>query len=414
MLHRIHFASLAAAALIGPIAANLASCGGQKTEAGSMTDASPGRLVSVVKAEKKNLQRQLSVSSELVPFQQIDVYAKEAGYVRQLNVDYGTHVRAGQVMAVLEIPELQMQLDEDDAMIADANDQVTRARNEISRDKAQHEVLHLQFDRLNKVATSKPGLVTPQEVDDWHGRDLAAEAQVDAADSALQSAQSRLNRARARRRHDQAIFDYSKIAAPFDGVVTERYANLGTLMQSGTGSSTQAMPLVQLSEDNIFRLVIPVAEAYVRYIRIGDPVDVRVPSLGKSLSGRVARFSTGVTEDTRTMHTEVDVPNPSRALLPGVYAEATLTLDRKQRVVTVPPEAVNLEGEQKTVWVVDSAGRIEVRNIAVGIETPNAVEVASGLREGELVVVGDRSNLRAGEVVRPKEVQLLQYQTAQQ
>ncbi len=110
--------------------------------------------------------------------------------------------------------------------------------------EAQQKVLQLQFDRLNSVAQSKPGLVAQQEVDDSQGKALASAAQVEAAKSNLQSAESVLAAAQAKREHDQALFDYSKITAPFAGVVTQRYANLGTLMQAGTSSSTQAMPLV--------------------------------------------------------------------------------------------------------------------------------------------------------------------------
>ena len=179
-------------------------------------------------------------------------------------------------------------------------------------------------------------------------------------------------------------------------------------MQSGTNSSTQALPLVQLSEDDLFRLVIPVPESYVRYIRIGDPVDVRVAALNRDFPGRVARFSVDVEADTRTMHTEVDVPNPNHVLVPGMYAEATLTLDRKDRALAVPVEAVNVEGAQRTVWVVAPSGKAEL-DVTLGVETPNDVEVASGLKEGELVAVGDRSRLRAGEMVYPKEVQLIQF-----
>ena len=387
--------------------AALASCSGRATQA--KTNLPPCREISVVKAAQKKLQRQLTVSSELVPFQQIDVYAKEAGYVRQLNVDFGTHVRAGQVMAVLEIPELQMQLDEDDADIADAGDEVARAQKDVDRVKAQRDVAHLQFTRLDAVAKEKRGLVAQQEVDDAHGKDLSSEAQVDAAAAALQSAQSQLTRARAKRRHDQAIFDYSRIVAPFDGVVTQRYANLGTLMQSGTNSSTSVLPLAQLSEDDKFRLVIPVPEAYVRYIRIGDPVDVRISSLDAHFPGRVTRFSVDVQEDTRTMHTEVDVPNPQRKLMPGLYAEATLTLDRRERALTVPVEAVVVDGDRRRVWVVGPADRLETREVTVGIETPEDAEIVSGVRQGELVAVGDRGSLKAGETVCPKEVQLIQY-----
>lgn len=371
-------------------------------------------FVSVVSATTKKLQRQLVVSSELIPFQQIDVYAKEAGYVRQLNVNYGTRVRAGQVMAVLEIPELQMQLDQDDAMISDAADGIARAQHNLAAVEAQRQVSQLQYERLDGVAKSKPGLVAQQEVDDAHGKDLSLAAQVDSARSALQAAQSQLAQARAKRGHDQSLFDYSRIIAPFDGIVTERYANLGTLMQSGTNSSTQALPLVQLSQDNSFRLAIPVAEEYVRYIRIGAPVEVSVPSLNRDLVGKLIRFSEDVKADTRTMHTEVNVPNPNRVLLPGLYAEAKLTLDSNANSVAIPLEAVSSDSEQKNVWVVDLSNKASLQNVTLGIETANDVEVVSGLKAGDSVIVGDRSGLETGETVCPKTVQLLEYQGEQQ
>lgn len=391
------------------LAAALTGCG--KTErARADSDRPEAVTVGVVKVGHKTLDRQLTVSAELVPFQEIDVYAKEAGYVRDLRVDYGSHVKKGEVMAVLEIPELQIQLQQDDASIRNAQDRMEQAEHELKRNEAQHRVMHLQFERLANVAKTKPGLVAQQEVDDAQGRDLASEAQIEVAKSTLASAQSQLQAAQAKKEHDRVLFDYSKITAPFAGVVTQRYANYGALMQAGTNSSTQAMPLVRLSQDNLFRLVIPVPESYVRFIRVGDPVSVQVPALNRSFPGKVARFSFDVVEDTRTMHTEVDVPNLGGVLMSGMYAQATLTLERRQNALYVPLQAVSHEGQANTVFVVDSAGKIEDRKVGLGLQTASDAEVTSGLSSGEQVVVGDRSSLKAGEVVRPKEVELLQYQ----
>jgi RND family efflux transporter MFP subunit len=394
----------------------LVSCNNtQKAQAdGSEPASGEGVSVGVTKVTNRPLALQLTTSSELVPFQEIDVYAKESGYVKTLNVDYGTKVKAGQVMAVLEIPELELQLQQDDAAIKSAADQVTHAKHELARAEAQHNVYHLQFTRLDGVAKSKPGLVAQQEVDDAQGKDLASQSQVEADQAALETAQSQLDLMRAKRQHDQVLFDYAKITAPFTGVVTERYANLGTLMQAGTNSSTQAMPLVRLSEDDRFRLVIPVPESYVRYIHVGDPVSVRVPSRNQTFPGKVARFSVDVKEDTRTMHTEVDVPNPGGQLIPGMYAEATLMLDRKENALAVPLQAVSHQGDQVSVYVVDQTGKIENRVVTLGIQTDTDAEVLSGLQAGEMVVVSDRASLKPGQQVRPQEVQLMQYKGAKE
>jgi RND family efflux transporter MFP subunit len=397
---------LAAIASIGCV---LVACGKSEKASANTAGALEGVSVGVTKVVRKSLGRQLTVSSELVPFQEIDVYAKESGFVKTLNVDYGTHVKAGQVMAVLEIPELQLQLAEDDAAIKNAKDHATLAEHELNRVQANRDVLHLQYDRLNGVSKSKPGLVAQQEVDDAQGKDLAAEAQVEASKSNLQAAQSQLQVADAKRARDQALFDYSNITAPFAGVVTQRFANLGALLQAGTSSSTQAMPLVRLSQDNIFRLVIPVPESYVRYIHIGDQVQVRVPSLGRTTPGKVARFSEDVQEDTRTMHTEVDVPNPNGVLVKGLFAEATISLEAKDNVLNVPLQAIDHNGDKITVFVVSEAKKLETRTVVLGIQTSSDAEVLSGLEEGQLVVVSDRSSLKEGEEVEPKVIELVNY-----
>lgn len=409
---RAFFLSLPVAA----VTVVLASCSGARNveakNPGEPGAASAGVAVGAVKVGRKSLGRTLTQSSELVPFQEIDVYAKESGYVKELNVDYGSRVQANQVLATLEIPELQSQLNQDDAAIKSATEQIMYAKNLVSRAEAQHNVLQLQFGRLDSVSKSKPGLVAQQEVDDWEGKALASAAQVEAAKSNLQTAESQLAAAQAKRQHDQDLFNYSKITAPFAGTVTQRFANLGTLVQAGTSSSTQAMPVVRLSQDDLFRLVIPVPESYVHFIHIGDAVSVVVPSLNRSFPGKVSRFSVDVREDTRTMHTEVDVPNPQHVLLPGLYADATLALERKENAISVPLQALDRNGDRASVDVVGPSNKIEIRTVVTGIQTATDSEIISGLKEGELIVVSDRSSLKAGQEVKPNMVDLVQYQSS--
>jgi len=388
----------------------LAGCGSTQNVRAGTQQAEAVTTVGVVPVQRKPISRELTLSSELVPFQEIDVYAKESGFVKKLLVDYGTRVQENQLMATLEIPELEVQLTQDAALIKSAGDQVMRAKNEIGRIEAQHKVYHLQADRLKGVVEKQPGLVAQQEIDDAVGKDLAAESQVEAAKSALETAQSQLDAAKAKEQHDRVLFEYSQIKAPFAGVVTQRYANLGTLMQAGTSSSTQAMPLVRLSQDDKFRLVIPVPESYVKYIRVGDPVQVRVSSLDKVFPGKVARFSVDVNADTRTMHTEVDVANTSRLLIPGLYAEATLMLDRKNAALVVPLQAVNQSTAQASILLVDHNNKLQERKITLGLQTASDAEVLGGLNEGDLVVVSDRSALKPGAEVKPQQVALEQFQ----
>ena len=182
------------------------------------------------------------------------------------------------------------------------------------------------------VAKTKAGLVAQQEVDDAEGKDLAAEAARRAAESNLEAAQSQLEHAQASAQHDQALFDYVEHHRALCGrrhaaVRESRNAGAGRHQLQHAGDAARAAV-----QDDLFRLVIPVPESYVRYIHIGDPVQRPVPVARTArFPGKVARFSVDVKEDTRTMHTEVDVPNPDHVLIPGLYAEATITLERTDR-----------------------------------------------------------------------------------
>jgi RND family efflux transporter MFP subunit len=390
----------------------LGGCTGSRTvRAGNADEQESVATVGVTSVTRKPIMRQITVSSELVPYQEIDVYAKESGFVKDLLVDYGSRVAKGQKMAVLEIPELEVQLHQDAAAIASAEERVVHAQHELDRLEAQLVPVQAQADRLTGVAKTRPGLVAQQEIDDAQGKALALQSQVEAGKSNLATARSQVDEYNAKLERDKVLFDYATITAPFAGVVTQRYANQGTLMQSGISSSTQVLPLVRLSEDDLFRLVIPVPETYVKYIHVGDPVEVRLTSLDKVVTGTVTRFSMDVAADTRTMHTEVQLPNPSHVLMPGMYAEATLTLERKNAALVLPLQAVTQANGQATILLVDPNNTLQERKIAVGFETPSDIEVVSGLNEGDRVVVSDRSGLKAGLHVKPQAVDLAQYQS---
>ena len=200
------------------------------------------------------------------------------------------------------------------------------------------------------------------------------------------------------------MMDYTRVTAPFTGVVTRRYADKGSMIQAGTASQSQAMPLVKLSENSLLRLILPVPESAVPTVHIGQEVEVRVPTMNRSFPGRVARFADKVALATRTMDTEVDVLNPSLVLIPGMYAEVNLTLNERKAVLAVPMTAVDSEGGSGQVMVVTAEQRLELRKVELGLETADKVEVRSGLHEGDMVVVGGRSSLQPGEEVRPKVI----------
>jgi RND family efflux transporter MFP subunit len=360
--------------------------------------------VAVARTTTENLSHDLILTAEFRPFQEVDVMAKVAGYIKRINVDVGDRVKQGDPLATLEIPEMADDQRRASAALERAQSEVARAGDELQRAESAHEIVHLSLQRLAAVAEKRPGLIAQQEIDDARSKDLVAEAQVASAKSGLAAATDQVHVNTADLERVRTMLDYTRVTAPFAGVVTMRYADTGSMIQAGTASQTQAMPVVRLSENSLLRLVLPVPESAVPTVHIGQQVEVRVPTLNRSFPGRVARFSDKVSLATRTMATEVDVPNPGLVLIPGMYAEVDLTLDRRNAVLAIPVTAVDVDSAAATgrVMVITPNNRVEVRTISLGIETASKVEVRSGLNEGDLVVIAGRSSLQPGEEVRPK------------
>ena len=395
---------LAASTAVMMLLVSSACTQARKAEAGSGPEIEP-LAVAVVRAVRGDIARKLTLSAEFKPYQEIEVMAKVSGYVRAIYVDVGDRVRQGQLLAELEVPEMADDLARTEAGLQRSTSEKERARDELQRAESAHNIAHLSYDRLAAVLKTRPGLVAQQEVDDVHSRDLMAEAQVSAARSSLAAAEQEILVSRAEKSKIQTMLNYTHVTAPFAGVVTRRYADTGSMIQAGTASQTQARPVVTLSENTLLRLILPVPESAVPGIRLGETIDVNVTTLGRTFPGRVARFARSVEMATRTMETEVDVPNADLVLVPGMYAEATLTLERHAGAIAVPATAVSSMEDKPWVLVVNADHRLERRKISLGMETTDRVEILAGVREGELVVLGDRSQMKPGQPVSAKEVE---------
>jgi RND family efflux transporter MFP subunit len=385
------------------------SCG-RNSEAGvtkpesSLSTAHP--IVAVARAGPADLSKSVVLTAEFRPYQEIEVHAKVAGYVKQILVDVGDRVKSGQTLAVLEVPEMADDVARAGASRKRSEAEVEHAKDELTRAEAAHEATHVTYQRLFDVSKQRPNLVAQQEIDDAKAKDLASEAGVSAAKSALAAARQGVEVSQVDQQRTNTMLAYSRITAPFAGVISKRYADTGAMIQAGTSSQTQAMPLVRLSQIDMLRLILPVPEEIVSHIRPGQVVEVRVPSLKRTFLGKVARFSDSVSTATRTMATEVDVANANSTLVPGMYAEANLTLDRRPKALAIPLTAISTEGEKSTVFVVNSENKIEERPIKLGIQTAHQAEVIAGVRDGDLVVVGNRSQIQQGLQVIPKQIEM--------
>jgi len=361
-------------------------------------------VAAVAHTERRTVGTTLTIAGEFKPFQDVDVHAKVAGYIKVIYVDVGDHVKAGQTLAVLEIPELAAELAGADATVRRSKEEIRRAEGDLARALAARAVAHSAYARLKQAAESRAGLVAQQEIDDSQAKDLEFEAQVSSSSAALSAAQQQLQVAEANQKQYAALSDYSRIVAPFAGVVTSRYADTGALIAAGTSSSAQSVPVVRLAEISKLRLVLPVPESVAAQIHLGDPVKARVQALNQDFVGKVSRFADSLDRQTRTMETEIDFDNRDGHLIPGMYAETQLSLREKKDALTVPLESVTRDGEDATVLAVNAQNIIEERHVKLGLEDSVRVEVLSGLTDKDRVVIGNRSQFRNGQKIQPKEI----------
>jgi RND family efflux transporter MFP subunit len=376
--------------------------------------AAPAPAVSVATAHSGFIANQLTVAGVFQAFQEIDVHGKVSGYIRHIYVDIGDRVRQGETLAVLEVPELRAQVAGAQAGIAQNQQNIVRLQSEVAREEAGYSAVHANYARLKQASDQQPGLVAAQELDDALAKDRSAASQVDAAKSAVAAAQSQLGVSRAEDLRVTSMAQYATITAPFDGVVTMRYADTGALIPAGTAEGLN-QAVVRLAQSDVLRLRMPIPERDVPLVHVGSVVTVHVQATGQQFPGTVVRFTRDVSNATRTMMTEVDVPNPALRLTPGMYADVTFNLEQKNNALIIPASAV-IQGDQPSVMLVDANDRVQRRPVDLGIAGANQQEVASGLQPGDRVIIGGLSTLQPGERVTPQEAstRLSEFQSVNQ
>ena len=349
--------------------------------------------------QPSTLANDLTLSAEFRPYQEVDVMAKIAGYVKDIRVDIGDHVQQGEVLAVLEVPEIQDELAKAKAGVATADANIVTAEAAVTHARAAANIAHLSFQRIHDVATRDKGLVPRQDVDVAQSRDLEAAAELASANSALKAAQELRTGAESEYSRAQAMSQYATIRAPFTGVITKRYANQGSMIQAGTSSQSQAMPVVRIAQNDTLRVIVPVPVNSVAGIKDGQPVEVNVTNLGIMIRGNVTRYANALQMTTRTMDTEIDVPNHDGKLVPGMYAEVHLHLAARPDVLSLPLDAVDGLGTSAQQVYLVQGDLLRLIKITTGLQTSSRVEILSGLKRGDKVVVGRHSGLSDGEKV---------------
>jgi RND family efflux transporter MFP subunit len=348
----------------------LSSCNsGTKEKTAEADSAAQPAAIEVIPAEKGKLSTSLQVPGELVPYQQVDLYAKVNSYVKKMLVDVGSEVQAGQLLVTLEAPEI--------------NSQLAGAKSRIAQQQAIYLASKATYDRL--LSTSKtPGTISQNDLDQAEARKNADYANVQAAKSASEEVTANRN--------------YLEIRAPFSGVITARNVNLGAYVgPSGKGSD---QPLLVLQQQSKLRLVISIPESSTGGLSTKDEVSFTVRSLpNQTFTAKVARLAGALDEKLRSERLEMDVQNASKKLLPGMYAEVNLPLPGRDSAFVIPKSALVISTEK--VFVIRVVNhKAEWVPVQKGLQADGKVEVHGNLKVGDLLVKTANDEIRDGQDVK--------------
>ena len=340
--------------------------------------------VEVTKTVRKDLARKISLPANIEPLDQASLYAKAAGYVKWINVDIGDWVKKDEVLAELDVPEMVKEYDQVKAKLREAQASYEKA-------KADYALQKLTYQRTKDTWDEEPGAIAKQDVD-------VARAKFELAKANINSEKAKVDNAKADMKRIEVLLEYGKIKAPFDGVITKRFVDLGALVQIAT-SSTNVSPVVTIMHTDTVRVFIDVPEPDVPFVEKGNQATLVVDALpDRSFSGTVTRFANALSPETRTMKTEIDIPNPDHTLRPGMYGNLTLNLEVHENALTVPAASLIIEKDKKFVYKV-RGGKVEKVEIKTGIDDGIQVEVTQGLTGDEDIIVKGKNTVSDGEVV---------------
>jgi RND family efflux transporter MFP subunit len=401
-----------------------------------------GTRVEVVQPERRTIRRTTQQPGQIEAFEATPIHARVAGYVQAWNVDIGTRVKKGQVLAVLSVPELDAEAEQKQAAVEEAQAKLSQAR--AAEEVAKASLVSVQ-DRLIEVQAGvkrveadltrwkaesarveqlyRERALTGSLLDETRSKVRASEAasdevqaQVKTAEAAVDHARALLDKARADvtaafagiqvartdARHTQALRAYASIAAPYNGVITQRNVDVGDLPQTGS----QGSPLFTMARDDLVRIIVSVPEMFAATVNPGNPVLIRLQALaGREIEGKVSRTSWSLDPRTRTLRAEIDVPNPSGTLRPGLYVNATITVEEHRDTLTVPSTAlVRQDARIYCIAVVD--GHALRKPVAPGLDDGTLVEILSGLQGNEVIVKAAAASLVDGQPVTVIEPEL--------
>lgn len=324
--------------------------------------------VEVVRPSVEPPQSELELPSTLQAYIESPIYARTTGYLERWYRDIGSKVKKGELLAEIETPEVDQEL----------------VQSRAARDQALEQLKLAQTSAKRWENLQKMDAVSQQETDERSSSSTQGEANLNAANANL-------------RRLEQ-LESFKHIYAPFSGVITTRNTDIGALVNAGNGGANQE--LFVIAQIDPIRIYVNVPEADSPSIHKGVRVDIQVPELvGQHFAGSVVRTADAIDPATRTLNTEIDVPNPQGKLLPGSYAQVHLALNQQIQRLTVPTNALLFRAEGPRVAVVGAGSKVQLRPVSIGRDFGTAVEILSGLEPSDAIVLSPSDSLEEGQMV---------------
>jgi RND family efflux transporter MFP subunit len=333
--------------------------------------------IQVAKATKSSASGPIVLPGSVQPMQETALFARANGYLRKWNVDIGAEVKKGQVLAELDLPDIDQELRQAKASTAQSVAAVAQAQSQLGL---------AQTTNNRFAALAGKGVISQQEFDQYT-------TEVDVRQANLEAARASSTNASANVARIAELRSFGTIVAPFDGVITQRTAEIGQLVQAGTA---QGQPLFKVAEDDVVRIFVNVPQLRAGGVKVGNEAAVTVREApGRTFRGKVARTSRSMDIAARSMLVEVDIPNPERALVSGMYATISLAADRQDALLLIPSTAALVDATGTRVATVQNA-RIHWQPVEIAADLGDRVAIASGLTEGTVLTTTPNERLTEG------------------
>ncbi len=341
--------------------------------------------VDVVVARPASQGQDLVLPGETAAWYESTIYARVNGYVSKWLVDIGDHVRKGDVLAVIETPELDAELEAAKAQLKSSQSQVVARQAEAEFSKTTNE----------RWRDSPKGVVSEQERE-------SKKADYESSLARLYSANAQVNLDKSKVDQYAALAEFKQVKAPFDGTITERKIDVGNLVTAGSGSTTT--PLYRMAQTDPLRVFVDVPQSAAgELMTSGVPAEIRAPgAVGDVFSGKIARSAESINTQARTMRVEVDMPNANHRLVPGMYVNVAFSLPARGQV-EVPSAALIFKSSGTQVARVDDSGKISFETVSIARDDGSMVELSSGVKPGERLVLNISSQIATGQTVAVDE-----------